>query len=129
MDWSAMVALGIVLPKDLPVRFDLVGLSGSEAQVLESESPKPGEELFHFCGEVGRTIVKIRPDESTPGAGPKRPEAIVLFTELHERFCVGCTDQFSLHAVGPGVVRQTRDPSFSPSATPAMRVPLCRQTL
>src|SRR5438309_1570509 len=28
------------------------------------------------------------------------------------RFCVGCTDQFSLHAVGPGVVRANEGPEL-----------------
>ena len=112
MDRSAMVALGIVLPEDLPIRLDLVGLSGSEAQVLECESPKPGEELPHLCGEVGRPIVKIRPDESTPRAGPKRTEAIVLFPEIHQRFRVRCADQFSLHAICPRVVRANEGPEL-----------------
>src|SRR6266852_2635403 len=105
MDRSAMVAFGIVLPEDLPIGLDLVGLSGSEAQVFECESPKPGEELPHLFGEVGRTVVKIRPDESAPCSGSKRTEAVILFAEIHERFRVGRTNQFSLDAVGPGVVR------------------------
>src|SRR2546427_13266744 len=99
MDRSAMVALAIVLPEDLPIRLDLAGFSGSEAQVLECESPKPGEELPHLCGQIGRLIVKIRPDESTPSTGPNRTEAIVLFPEIHQSFRVGCADQLALNAI------------------------------
>src|SRR2546422_1070500 len=104
VDRGAVIALGIVLPEDFPIRLDLVGLAGPEAEILERESPKPGKELTHLFGEVGCPIVQIRPDESAPSADPERAKAVILLPEIHERLRVGRPDEPSLNRIGPCVV-------------------------
>src|SRR3989454_4042628 len=104
VDRGAVIALGIVLPEDFPIRLDLVGLAGPEAEILELESPKPGKELTHLFGEVRCPIVQIRPDESAPGADSERAKAVILLPEIHERLRVGRPDEPSLNRIGPCVV-------------------------
>src|SRR3989441_10332731 len=78
MNRGAVVTFRVVLSEDFPIRFDLVGPPGSQAQAFEVKPPEPCEEFAHLLAEGGTGVVEARPNEAPPCVYADRSEPVLL---------------------------------------------------
>ena len=113
MDLRAVVALAVVLDRDLPVRGELVGVRRSEHEVFRPVAVDDDLEVAEVRRELGRVAARVAEEPAVPFLDPRVDERELAFVErVHVE--ARRRTQVPLETVDPRVVR-TADPSLRPS--------------
>ena len=105
VDARTVVALGVVLDEDLPVRGDVVDLARGAPQRREVESSEDLHEIVEVVEERLGVRVQREEDEALPGLAPHLGQRVVGRVEALQVVGVLRLQQRAVRCVDPGVVR------------------------
>ena len=99
-----MIALGVVLGDELPVRADLVADLLGRAEGPEVEPVPVGHEIGQVVGQLGSVGIERDEHEALPDGEADRAQAERVEAELVEVLGVLGPDELAVEVVDPGVV-------------------------
>ena len=101
----AVVALGVVLHEDLPVRRHVVRLALSESQWREVEACEDVDQIVEIGEERFGLFIEREEDKSLPRLTAQRHQVVVARIEALQVFGVLRLLELAVGAVDPGVIR------------------------
>ena len=105
MEARAVVALGVVLGDELPVRADVVVDPLRRTEAAEVEAAQVLDEVAELIGQRGRVGIEVEEDEPLPDLAAHADEAVRVEAEVLEAVRVLRADEAAVEVVDPRVVR------------------------